>query len=176
MNGNVTRIDWHEETFNPTLTQITDSISTQSLTSNPIWLIVPFWNFLEFSFFLLLCLIWTTVVKQTTHKEIVNFSHVEVTASSNNNNNTKMFSSLYEAARSSPFKGPLTVAHCEAAAGGAPPAGGDSCEFGSTKYFLLCGLGGIISCGKCVNDTQTYIRVQSDLACTDTHTHTHEWR
>ncbi|KAL7035294.1 hypothetical protein ACKWTF_008304 [Chironomus riparius] len=24
---------------------------------------------------------------------------------------------------------------------------GDSCAFGSTKYFLLCGLGGIISCG-----------------------------
>jgi solute carrier family 25 phosphate transporter 3 len=24
---------------------------------------------------------------------------------------------------------------------------GDSCAFGSTKYFLLCGLGGIVSCG-----------------------------
>jgi len=24
---------------------------------------------------------------------------------------------------------------------------GDSCAFGSTKYFLLCGMGGIISCG-----------------------------
>jgi len=24
---------------------------------------------------------------------------------------------------------------------------GDSCEFGSTKYFYLCGLGGILSCG-----------------------------
>lgn len=23
----------------------------------------------------------------------------------------------------------------------------DSCEFGSNKYFLLCGLGGILSCG-----------------------------
>jgi hypothetical protein len=23
----------------------------------------------------------------------------------------------------------------------------DSCEFGSTKYFTLCGLGGILSCG-----------------------------
>lgn len=59
-----------------------------------------------------------------------------------------MFSSLLDAARSSPFKGPLTVANC-AAAGGAP-APGDSCEFGSTKYFLLCGLGGIISCGKSI--------------------------
>lgn len=56
-----------------------------------------------------------------------------------------MFSSLIDAARNSPFKGPLTVAHCDA---GAAPAGGDSCEFGSNKYFLLCGLGGIISCGK----------------------------
>lgn len=26
----------------------------------------------------------------------------------------------------------------------------DSCEFGSTKYFALCGLGGILSCGKLV--------------------------
>ena len=23
----------------------------------------------------------------------------------------------------------------------------DSCEFGSNKYFMLCGLGGILSCG-----------------------------
>lgn len=59
-----------------------------------------------------------------------------------------MFSSLCEAARNSPFKGPLTVAHCDAPAGGAPSTGGDSCEFGSTKYFVLCGLGGIISCGE----------------------------
>lgn len=58
-----------------------------------------------------------------------------------------MFSSMIDAARSSPFKGPLTVAHCDAAAPAA--ANGDSCEFGSNKYFLLCGLGGIISCGKC---------------------------
>lgn len=52
---------------------------------------------------------------------------------------------MFDTARNSPFKGPLTVANC-ASAGGAS-AGGDSCEFGSTKYFLLCGLGGIISCG-----------------------------
>lgn len=58
-----------------------------------------------------------------------------------------MFSSMFDAARHSPFKGPLTVAHCDAAVAGSP-AGGDSCEFGSTKYFLLCGLGGIISCGE----------------------------
>uniref|UniRef100_A0A3B4ZUF0 Solute carrier family 25 member 3 n=1 Tax=Stegastes partitus TaxID=144197 RepID=A0A3B4ZUF0_9TELE len=24
---------------------------------------------------------------------------------------------------------------------------GDSCEFGSQKYFVLCGFGGILSCG-----------------------------
>lgn len=32
---------------------------------------------------------------------------------------------------------------------------GDSCEFGSSKYFALCGVGGILSCGKIVdvNDT-----------------------
>lgn len=57
-----------------------------------------------------------------------------------------MFSSLIETARNSPFKGPLTVAQC---ADGSAPANGDSCEFGSNKYFLLCGLGGIISCGEC---------------------------
>lgn len=56
-----------------------------------------------------------------------------------------MFSSLLDAARNSPFKGPLAVANCAAAGGAVAP--GDSCEFGSTKYFLLCGLGGIISCG-----------------------------
>lgn len=56
-----------------------------------------------------------------------------------------MFDSLLNAARNSPFKGPLTVARCDAAN---VPAKGDSCEFGSNKYFLLCGLGGIISCGK----------------------------
>lgn len=58
-----------------------------------------------------------------------------------------MFSSLIDAARSSPFKGPLTVAQCDAAVAAAVPTTGDSCEFGSNKYFLLCGLGGIISCG-----------------------------
>ena len=26
-------------------------------------------------------------------------------------------------------------------------AEGESCEFGSGKYFMLCGLGGILSCG-----------------------------
>lgn len=67
-----------------------------------------------------------------------------------------MFSSMIDAARNSPFKGPLTVARCD---GAAAPANGDSCEFGSTKYFLLCGLGGIISCGKCAI-VLSYVKLQ----------------
>lgn len=35
----------------------------------------------------------------------------------------------------------------------ADAAPGDACEFGSTHYFLLCGLGGIISCGS----THTFV-------------------
>lgn len=74
-----------------------------------------------------------------------------------------LFNSLFETSRQSPFKGPLSSVQCEAetnnqlvpgrsiaAAATAVAAAGDSCEFGSTKYFLLCGLGGIISCGKCL--------------------------
>lgn len=71
-----------------------------------------------------------------------------------------LFTSLFDASRKSPFPGVNRV-QCEevankqlvpgrsfvAAAAAAPT---DSCEFGSTKYFLLCGLGGIISCGKCL--------------------------
>lgn len=73
-----------------------------------------------------------------------------------------MFSSLMDAARNSPFKGPLTVANCDAVAAAAVvPASGDSCEFGSTKYFLLCGLGGIISCGKWFFFHVLLIKVQS---------------
>lgn len=69
-----------------------------------------------------------------------------------------MFSSLMESARQSPFKGPFSRAECESTSANnqlvqgrniaaASAVAGDSCEFGSTKYFLLCGLGGIISCG-----------------------------
>ncbi|XP_037036407.1 phosphate carrier protein, mitochondrial-like [Bradysia coprophila] len=69
-----------------------------------------------------------------------------------------LFSSLIESARQSPFKGPFSRAECESSStsnqlvpgrniAAAATASGDSCEFGSTKYFLLCGLGGIISCG-----------------------------
>lgn len=72
-----------------------------------------------------------------------------------------LFSSILEAARNSPFKSPFTAAQCDAVApaadatslvsgrsiAAAAAAEGDSCEFGSTKYFVLCGLGGLISCG-----------------------------
>jgi len=65
-----------------------------------------------------------------------------------------MFKSLLETASSSPFASPFT-AKCE---GGlkvneqrliacAKPDEGDSCAHGSGKFFLLCGFGGILSCG-----------------------------
>ncbi|XP_017835723.1 phosphate carrier protein, mitochondrial [Drosophila busckii] len=83
-----------------------------------------------------------------------------------------MFKSLIEAAQNSTFKSPFSSADCQAATpapstnitsfsndvssrqlapnhnfAAAAAAQGDSCEFGSNHYFLLCGLGGIISCG-----------------------------
>lgn len=47
---------------------------------------------------------------------------------------------FWEVAKRSPF----TTAECQAAS---PTDLGDSCEFGSNKYFAICGFGGIISCG-----------------------------
>lgn len=70
-----------------------------------------------------------------------------------------MFSSFMETARNSPFKGAFTKAQCEpisseqslvpsrTIAAAATDIEGDSCEFGSNKYFMLCGIGGILSCG-----------------------------
>lgn len=70
-----------------------------------------------------------------------------------------MFSSFMETARNSPFKGAFTKAQCEpisseqslvpsrTIAAAATDVEGDSCEFGSNKYFMLCGIGGILSCG-----------------------------
>ncbi|XP_017073259.1 phosphate carrier protein, mitochondrial [Drosophila eugracilis] len=87
-----------------------------------------------------------------------------------------MFKSLFDAAQNSTFKSPFTNVNCQAATPASAPtssavvtpalkdvtprqltphhsiaaaavAEGDSCEFGSNHYFLLCGLGGIISCG-----------------------------
>ncbi|KAG4067089.1 hypothetical protein HA402_000080 [Bradysia odoriphaga] len=71
-----------------------------------------------------------------------------------------MFNSLLETARNSSFKSPFTTAHCDAPSSSdnkelvagrnisaAATPEGDSCEFGSNKYFALCALGGVISCG-----------------------------
>lgn len=78
-----------------------------------------------------------------------------------------MFSSFFETARNSPFRTPFGRVQCDAtnsiavdpqpvegrqiaAAAAAVPVAADhstSCEFGSTKYFALCGIGGILSCG-----------------------------
>ncbi|CAH1642085.1 unnamed protein product [Spodoptera littoralis] len=69
-----------------------------------------------------------------------------------------MFSSLVDMARNSPFRGPMTPAQCQSTdltpaieqpsgMAAAAVVQGDSCEFASPKYFALCGLGGILSCG-----------------------------
>lgn len=65
---------------------------------------------------------------------------------------------MIETAKNNPFGNPFHVAHCESSnkelvpgrnisAAAVAADTGDSCEFGSTKYFALCGLGGILSCG-----------------------------
>ncbi|KAF6197894.1 hypothetical protein GE061_007636 [Apolygus lucorum] len=68
-----------------------------------------------------------------------------------------MFPSALDIVKNSGFRSPFTVASCEdvkkvslvgpRAGMAAAMQPGDSCEFGSNKYFLLCGLGGILSCG-----------------------------
>uniref|UniRef100_A0A0P4VZD7 Phosphate carrier protein, mitochondrial n=1 Tax=Rhodnius neglectus TaxID=72488 RepID=A0A0P4VZD7_9HEMI len=69
-----------------------------------------------------------------------------------------MFQSTLDIVKNSSYRSPFFRAHCEGAEGpkslvpsrtiaAASAAQGDSCEFGSTKYFLLCGWGGILSCG-----------------------------
>jgi len=65
-----------------------------------------------------------------------------------------VFDSLWDVARSNPFSSPIS-AQCESRLQGgegrsfsaAAAAEGDSCEFGSAKYYALCGFGGILSCG-----------------------------
>ncbi|XP_037933068.1 phosphate carrier protein, mitochondrial [Teleopsis dalmanni] len=78
-----------------------------------------------------------------------------------------MFSSLIEAAKNSPFRTPFSKVQCDnSAKSNGPVVGreiqaastpvaspGDSCEFGSAKYFMLCGIGGILSCGS----THTFV-------------------
>jgi len=68
-----------------------------------------------------------------------------------------VFEKLWEVARSNPFGTPIS-AQCETRLqanevsparniSAAAAAEGDSCEFGSAKYYMLCGFGGVLSCG-----------------------------
>merc|ERR1712048_1462617 len=64
-----------------------------------------------------------------------------------------MFQSLLQTAKSSPFASPFQ-AKCEGLKinesreiQAAAPSEEYSCEFGSAKYYALCGFGGILSCG-----------------------------
>ncbi|XP_043664959.1 phosphate carrier protein, mitochondrial isoform X2 [Vespula pensylvanica] len=69
-----------------------------------------------------------------------------------------MWSSLWETAKLTPFSTPFTTVRCQGHDESmqslvknrniaAASTDTDSCEFGSNKYFMLCGLGGILSCG-----------------------------
>lgn len=70
-----------------------------------------------------------------------------------------MWLSVLEMTKHNPFRSPFTHVQCEPKLLDNPPVPGrtiaafsaevegDSCEFGSSKYFALCGLGGILSCG-----------------------------
>ncbi|XP_055697554.1 phosphate carrier protein, mitochondrial-like isoform X2 [Phlebotomus papatasi] len=75
-----------------------------------------------------------------------------------------MFASIYEAARQSALKGPMKRVECEEVAqevtnaaaaplitgrqiAAAQAKEGESCEFGSLKYYGLCCVGGTLSCG-----------------------------
>ncbi|KYN16144.1 PREDICTED: phosphate carrier protein, mitochondrial [Trachymyrmex cornetzi] len=70
-----------------------------------------------------------------------------------------MLSWMQEAAKMNSFSSPFMTVKCQALENGARPfvpnrnivaasvEESDSCEFGSNHYFLLCGLGGILSCG-----------------------------
>merc|ERR1711994_107530 len=64
-----------------------------------------------------------------------------------------MFKSLLETAKSSPFASPFQ-AKCEGLKinesreiQAAAPSEEYSCEFGDSKYYALCGFGGVLSCG-----------------------------
>lgn len=70
-----------------------------------------------------------------------------------------MWSSVVEIAKNSPFRSPVNYVQCESKnpelslvpgrhiAAASTAVEGDSCEFGSPKYYALCGIGGILSCG-----------------------------
>lgn len=65
-----------------------------------------------------------------------------------------MFTKFIETSKSNLFSSPFSTASCSSTDNSQPRrnlmAAADenySCEFGSTKYFALCGFGGILSCG-----------------------------
>ncbi|XP_076758798.1 mitochondrial phosphate carrier protein 1 isoform X2 [Xylocopa sonorina] len=70
-----------------------------------------------------------------------------------------MGTSILDVAKMNPFGTPFVTAKCQGQneltqtlvrnrhIAAASVDSGDSCEFGSNKYFMLCGLGGILSCG-----------------------------
>uniref|UniRef100_A0A1B6D2A1 Phosphate carrier protein, mitochondrial n=2 Tax=Clastoptera arizonana TaxID=38151 RepID=A0A1B6D2A1_9HEMI len=68
-----------------------------------------------------------------------------------------MLLSMLETVKSNTFINPFTTAQCEARTNNIVPGRTiaaaavaieeDSCAFGSNKYFALCGIGGILSCG-----------------------------
>ncbi|KAK1125814.1 hypothetical protein K0M31_005356 [Melipona bicolor] len=69
-----------------------------------------------------------------------------------------MWPSILDVAKTNPFGTPFVTAKCQGQNElaqtlvrnrhiAAASVEGDSCEFGSNKYFMLCGLGGILSCG-----------------------------
>ncbi|XP_044742991.1 phosphate carrier protein, mitochondrial-like isoform X2 [Chrysoperla carnea] len=62
-----------------------------------------------------------------------------------------LLSAVFDHSWNNPFKGPLTSVQCKETSTpsgiAAAAAEGDSCEFASTKYYALCCVGGIISCG-----------------------------
>ncbi|XP_003493661.1 phosphate carrier protein, mitochondrial isoform X1 [Bombus vosnesenskii] len=70
-----------------------------------------------------------------------------------------MWPSILDIAKTNPFGTPFVTAKCQGQKeltqalvrnrhiAAASVSSGDSCEFGSNKYFMLCGLGGILSCG-----------------------------
>ncbi|CAL7937865.1 unnamed protein product [Xylocopa violacea] len=70
-----------------------------------------------------------------------------------------MWTSILDVAKMNPFGTPFVTAKCQGQneltqalvknrhIAAASVDSGDSCEFGSNKYFMLCGLGGILSCG-----------------------------
>jgi len=63
-----------------------------------------------------------------------------------------MVNELIEKLKTNPFNAPVFKAYCESPKDAplqlsAASTDEYSCEFGSTKYFALCGFGGVLSCG-----------------------------